>query len=324
MRAMVCSAYGGLDDLQLGELDDPVAGPGEVVVEVAAIGVNYPDLLMISGRYQARPPTPFAPGFEVTGRVASTGDGVGTVQVGDRVMAFVDHGAYAERVAADATRVFEAPEPLSDEEAACVPVAWGTAYHALVDRCGLSPEEQLVVLGAAGGVGTAAVQVGKRLGARVVAAVSSEEKAEFARSQGADSVIRYDSEDLKAAIREHTDGSGADVVFDPVGGDATEAALRALAWEGRLAVIGFAAGDIPALPSNLVLLKSSALVGVFWGAFAGRAPEANRANFETLARWVREGAVRPPVTATYPLEQAAEALRAVGGRQALGRLALTV
>lgn len=323
MRAMICSAYGGLDDLTWGELPDPEPGPGEVLVEVSAIGVNYPDMLLISGLYQARPPTPFAPGFEVAGRVARVGEGVTNVAVGDRVMAYVEHGGYAEQVVAPAISTFPAPAALTDAEAACLPVAWGTAYHALVDRCRLQRGETLVVLGAAGGVGTAAIQVGARLGAEVIACVSSDAKAEFARSQGASEVIRYDQQELKTAIRERTGGRGADLVFDPVGGDATEAALRALAWEGRLAVIGFVSG-IPSVPTNLVLLRSSALLGVFWGAFSARFPDHNRANFEVLTRWTEEGAVRPPVTATFPLPEARSALQLLANREALGRVALVV
>lgn len=324
MRAMICSSYGGLDDLVPGELEDPRPGEGEVAIRVTAAGVNYPDLLIIQGLYQDRPERPFAPGFEVAGEVAETGSGVDHVAVGDRVMAFVPHGGYAEQVVAPAATTFAVPQRLDDAQAACLPVAWGTAYHALVDRCHLQRDETLAVLGAAGGVGTAALQVGRRLGAHPLAAVSSEEKAELARANGAEEVIRYDREDLREAIRRLTDGRGVDVVFDPVGGDATERALRSLAWGGRLAVIGFAAGGIPSVPTNLVLLKSSALVGVFWGAFANRAPEENRANFEVLARWCEEGAIAPPVTATFPLAEARKALELVGSRRARGRIALTM
>ncbi|GIU92336.1 MAG: NADPH:quinone oxidoreductase [Acidimicrobiia bacterium] len=323
MKAILCEKRGGLEDLRWADAPDPSPGPGEVVIDVRAAGVNFADLLMTQGLYQVRPPLPFSPGFEVCGTVTEIGVEVDGLRLGDRVVAFTGWGGYAERVKAQAGSVFPAPPGLSDTEAATFLVAYGTAYHALVDRAALRPSEVLVVLGASGGVGTAAVQLGRILDATVVAAVSSEEKAEFAHRMGASTVIRYDREDLKEAIRRVTDGRGADVVFDPVGGATTEQAFRALAWEGRLLVVGFAAGEIPGVPANLPLLKSASLVGVFWGAFAERRPDRVARQLELLASWVDQHGLRPPVTEVFPLSEAPQALRLVAERRVLGRLALT-
>lgn len=319
MRALVCSRLEGIDSLSVGDLDRPALGPGQARVEVEAAGVNYPDLLVIRGLYQDQPSLPFAPGMEVAGTVAEVGEGVGNVAVGDRVFAFVPHGGYAEEVVAPSQALFPTPEGMSSDVAASLPIAYGTGYHALVDRARLQDGETLLVLGAAGGVGMAAVQIGAALGARIIAAVSSEEKEQAVRSSGADEVIRYDHADLRDELKRLAP-AGVDVVYDPVGGDSTEAAFRSTAWKGRHLVIGFAAGDIPSLPVNLALLKGSSLVGVFWGRFAATEPEANRANMAMLTEWWKDGRIDPVVSATYPLEEATEALRRIGSRGAIGKL----
>lgn len=319
MRALVCSSLEGIDSLEVGDLDGRRPGRGEVRVEVEAAGVNFPDLLVIRGLYQDQPPLPFAPGMEIAGTVAEVGEGVGNVAVGDRVFSFVAHGGYAEEVVVPSDALFPNPEGMTSDVAASLPIAYGTSYHALVDRADLQEGETLLVLGAAGGVGMAAVQIGKALGARVIAAVSSEEKEQAVQASGADEVIRYDRSDLREELKRLTP-AGVDVVYDPVGGEATEAAFRSTAWKGRHLVIGFAAGDIPALPVNLALLKGSSLVGVFWGRFAATEPVANRANMASLTEWWKEGRIDPVVSETYPLERAPDALRRIGSRGAIGKL----
>jgi NADPH2:quinone reductase len=322
VRALVCSSLDGLDGVAVGELPDPTPGHGEVRVRVHAAGVNFPDLLIVQGRYQERPELPFAPGAEVAGEVVEVGPGAAGVEVGDRVYASISHGGYAEQAVVAVDQLFHVPDGMPFEHAAVLPIAYGTAYHALVDRGQLREGETLLVLGAAGGVGLAAVQIGATLGARVLAAVSSDEKAAAVRDAGADEVVRYDREDLRDAVRSLAP-DGVDVVFDPVGGDATEAALRSTAWRGRLLIVGFAAGEIPKLPANLPLLKGSSVVGVFWGRFAQTEPDRNRRNFETLGAWWTEDRIAPVISATYDLEHAADALRRIGGRGAIGKLVVT-
>lgn len=319
MRALVCSRLEGIDSLEVGDLDPPELVPGQIRIEVEAAGVNFPDLLVIRGLYQDQPPLPFAPGMEIAGTVAALGEGVGNVAVGDRVFAFVPHGGYAEEAVVASDAVFPTPEGMSSDVAASLPIAYGTSYHALVDRGRLAAGETLLVLGAAGGVGMAAVQIGAALGARIIAAVSSQEKEQAVRASGADEVIRYDRADLRDELKRLAP-AGVDVVYDPVGGDFTEAAFRSTAWKGRHLVIGFAAGDIPALPVNLALLKGSSLVGVFWGRFAATEPEANRANMATLTEWWKDGRIDPVVSETYPLARATEGMRRIGARGAIGKL----
>ena len=319
MRALVCSDYAGLDALEVGELPEGAVVPGSVRVAVEAAGVNFPDVLVVQGMYQDRPPLPFAPGFEIAGRVVEVGEGVAGIATGDRVFAYLRHGGFAESAVVDAGRLFPVPDAMPSTAAAALLIAHGTALHALADRARIQPGESLLVLGAAGGVGLAAVQVGTALGAEVVAAVSSPEKAEAATAGGASQVIRYDRDDLRSALKER---GGIDVVFDPVGGGATESALRSLTWGGRHLVIGFAAGDIPSIPANLPLLKGASVVGVFWGRFTEIDPTANRKNLETLTRWWSEGAIDPLVSRTYPLGEAVDALRTIGGRGAIGKLVI--
>ena len=297
-------------------------GPGQVKIALGGSGLNFADILVVSGLYQIKPDLPFIPGFEGAGTVTEIGPEVDSVRVGDRVMVFAGVGCFAEAVIADASRTAPAPDNLTDIEAAVFMTAYGTSYHALVDRGRASENETVVVLGAAGGVGIAAVEIAKQLGCRVAAAVSSEKKAEFVLERGADLAIRYDQEDLRAAIRGFTDGRGADVVYDPVGGAVTETCFRSLAWNGRLLVVGFAAGKIPRLPLNLALLKSASAVGVFWGDFVEKFPEDNRANLARLQQWCEQGLIRPHVDRVYPFEEAPAALNYLAARRAMGRVCL--
>lgn len=319
MRALICSELDGVDSLRVGELPDPELGPGEVRVAVEATGVNFPDLLITRGLYQDRPSLPFAPGMEVAGSVTELADDVTGFSPGDRVMAFVGHGGYAEQVVTTAQRLVPLPQSVPFEEAAAFPIVYGTSYHALIDRAGLAEGDSLLVLGAAGGVGLSAVQIGSALGARVIAAVSSDEKEKAVVEAGAAQVVRYDRDDLRSRMKELAP-DGVDVVYDPVGGAAMEPAFRSLAWGGRHLVVGFAAGDIPALPVNLALLKGASLVGVFWGRFTELEPDRNRANFSTLLNWWTDKRIAPLVSDVFPLERAVDALRRIGRRDAVGKL----
>ena len=319
MRALICSTLDGFEALTVGELPDPELERATARVRVEAAGVNFPDLLVTRGMYQDQPPLPFAPGMELAGTVTEVGDGVDGVRVGDRVFGYVSHGAYAEQAVVEADALYPIPEGMSVEMAAGLPIAYGTSYHALVDRGELRDGETLLVLGAAGGVGMAAVQIGAALGGRVIAAVSSGPKAEAAAGAGAAEVLRYDEEGLRDGLKRLAP-AGVDVVYDPVGGDMTESAFRSLAWRGRHLVIGFAGGSIPSLPVNLTLLKGASLVGVFWGRFASTEPAANRANFATLSKMWEDGRIAPSVSEGYRLDEAVEALRRLDGRQAIGKL----
>lgn len=319
MRALVCTALDGFDGVAVGVLPDPELAPGCVRIRVRAAAVNFPDLLMIQGRYQEQPSLPFALGVELAGEVLEVADDVDGIERGDRVYAWVAHGAFAEQAVVTAATVVHIPEDMPHEIAATLPIAYGTAYHALVDRAHLADDETLLVLGAAGGVGLAATEVGVAIGARVIAAVSSDDKATAVRDAGAHEVVRYDRDDLRAALRALAP-EGVDVVVDPVGGDATEAALRSLAYGGRLLVVGFASGTIPQLPANLPLLKCAAVVGVFWGRFARTEPARNRRNLDVLGAWWLEGRIDPLVSDTYALDEAPRALRRLADRAAIGKL----
>ncbi|MGZ5078584.1 MAG: NADPH:quinone oxidoreductase family protein [Usitatibacter sp.] len=301
----------------------PPAG-GHVKIAVHAAGLNFPDTLIVAGKYQVKPPLPFSPGMECAGVVMQVGEGVSEVKVGDRVMASPGLGAMAEEVVAPAAGTFRIPDGMSFEQAAGFPVTYGTAYYALVDRARLKSGEVLMVHGAAGGVGSSAVQVGKILGATVIATAGSEAKLEVARGYGADHTINYSSESIKDRARALTRDRGADVIFDPVGGDVFDESLRCIAPEGRLVVIGFASGRIPSAPANLLLLKDASLVGVFWGGFAKRDPARNRANFEAMFRWFEAGKLRPPVPQVFPLEAVPQAMNALLSRQATGKLVIRV
>ena len=324
MKAILCTRYGGPDDLTLADLPDPVAGPDEAVVAVKAAAFNFFDTLIIAGKYQMKPAFPFSPAAEFSGVVESVGAGVSTVTPGDRVVASIGHGAARERVAVAANRLIKMPDGLDFERAAGVIITYGTTLHALKDRAALQPGETLAVLGASGGVGIAAVELGKLMGARVIACASSDEKLAFARQHGADATINYAAEDLRDALRRVTGGNGADVIYDPVGGPYAEAALRSIAWQGRFLVIGFATGDIPKLPLNLVLLKGCDVRGVFWGSWTERHPEGHRANVAQLLRWCADGKLSAHVHAVYPLERTAEALKVLADRKAMGKVVLRI
>jgi NADPH2:quinone reductase len=320
MKALIAETLGPPETLRVVEWPEPAAGPGEAIVEVAYAALNFFDTLIIEGRYQAKPTPPFSPGGEVAGVVEAVGAGVDGLKVGDRVLAMAIYGGMAEKLAADASQVVRIPDSVDFASASCVATAYGTTVHALRDRAHLQKGETLLVLGAAGGVGLAAVQVGKRMGARVIAAASTAEKLETCKRHGADLLVNYATEDLKERVKSLTDGAGADVVYDPVGGPYTEAALRATAWNGRVLVIGFTAGDIPRVPTNLVLLKGCSLVGVFWGMALVRDRARLMGQIEEILGWVKDGSVRPHVHATYPLAKALDALREVEQRRVQGKV----
>jgi NADPH:quinone reductase len=320
MKAILCSRFGGPDDLTLSDVPDPVAASGQVVVKVAAAALNFFDTLIIAGKYQTKPAFPFSPAAEFAGTVESIGPGVTAFVPGDRVAAFIGYGAARERVVLDAGRLAMLPHDLDFARAAGLMVTYGTTYYALKDRAQLRPGEILAVLGAAGGTGLAAIELGKLLGARVIACASSADKLAFARQHGADETVNYADEDLKDALRRLTGGHGVDVIYDPVGGPYAEPALRSIAWQGRFLVVGFAAGDIPRLPLNLVLLKSCDVRGVFFGAWAERDPAGNRANIAELLRWCAEGKLSAHIHAVYRLEETAEAIKALADRKVMGKV----
>jgi NADPH2:quinone reductase len=324
VRAVLCREFGPPESLTVEDVDEPTPADGQVVVDVRACSVNFPDVLIIQNLYQFKPPLPFSPGAEIAGVVSAVGPNVNGITVGDRILASTGWGGLAEKIAVAAGTVIPIPEGIDFVDASAFLYAYGTSHYALKDRAHLQPGETLVVLGAAGGVGLAAVELGAVMGATVVAAASSDDKLELCRERGASLTINYATEDLKARIREVTGGAGADVIYDPVGGAYSEPALRAIAWEGRFLVIGFAAGQIPAIPLNLALLKSCQIVGVYWGAFVGRYPDRHRQNVEELMGWWRDGKLRPHVSSTYPLERASEAIRELADRRAKGKVVVTI
>lgn len=325
MRAMQVEELGGIDRLTLAEVPVPEPGPGQVRIAVRAAGVNYPDMLMIAGQYQLKPEMPFSPGFEAAGEIAALGDGVARLDVGQRVVGTPWYGAYAEQVVVAEAACEPIPDELSFEAAAVLPIAFGTALHALRDRGRLREGETLLVTGATGGTGSAALKIGKLMGARVVAAVGSPEKADLAEAMGADAVVVYGGDDrLRDLLRAATDDHGIDVAFDPVGGGLTEEALRAAAWDARILVVGFTAGQIPQLPANLPLLKGASIVGVFWGRWRTMFPDAAHAQFTELAEWVTAGRLDPGITARYPLADARQALHAIAARKVAGKVVLTI
>ena len=323
MKAVVCKQYGPPESLVIEELPSPRPAAGEVVVSVKAASVNFPDVLIIQNKYQFKPPLPFSPGSELAGMVKEVGAGVTGWRAGDRVIAFTTYGAFAEEVKTEAARLLPLPDAMDFVTGAAFLLTYGTSDHALRDRGALKAGETLLVLGAAGGVGLAAIEIAKALGARVIACASSEDKLTVCRSHGADATINYAAEDLRERVKALSDGRGVDVVYDAVGGAYTEPAFRSLAWRGRLLVVGFAAGEIPRLPLNLPLLKGAAVVGVFWGDFARREPKAFSESVRQLARWYGEGRLRPHVSQTLPLERAAEAIALLASRKAKGKIVLT-
>ncbi len=323
MKAVLCKEYGLPGSLVLEEVASPKPATGQVVVSVKACGVNFPDTLIIQGKYQFKPEMPFSPGGEVAGVVKEIGEGVTRVKPGDRVIAFNTWGGFAEEMVVDAERTIPMPAGMDFVPASAFVLTYGTSYHALKDRAEIKAGETLLVLGAAGGVGLAAIQLGKALGARVVAAASSDAKLKVCRDNGADELINYGSEDLRARVKAITAGKGVDVVYDPVGGPYSEPALRDMAWKGRFLVVGFAAGDIPKVPLNLTLLKGCSIVGVFWGSFTKNEPEHNRENNWDLMAMYAAGKIKPHIHAVYPLERAAEALNEVLNKRVTGKVVLT-
>jgi NADPH2:quinone reductase len=324
MKAVLCKAYGPPESLVVEDVPSAQPAAGEVVIAVKAASVNFPDVLIIENKYQFKPPLPFSPGSEVAGVVKSVGDGVTNVARGDSVMALTLYGGFAEEVKTEARRVLPLPDGMDFANAAAFGLTYATSHVALVDRGEMKAGETLLVLGAAGGVGIAAIEIGKVLGARVIACASTGEKLAVCREHGADETINYATEDLRERIKALTGGAGVDVVCDPVGGQYTEPALRSLAWRGRLLVVGFAAGEIPKIPLNLTLLKGCSIVGVFWGEFARREPERFADTMRDLGRWFAEGKIRPHISATFPLERAAEALRMMANRKVTGKVVLAV
>jgi NADPH2:quinone reductase len=321
MKAVVCKQYGPPESLVIEELPSPTAGDGQVVIDVKASGVNFPDLLIIENKYQFKPPLPFTPGGEVAGVIKAIGSGVTGLAVGDRVLAQTGFGGFASEVAVAARSAIKIPDAMDFPAASAFLMTYGTSHYALKDRAQLKAGESLVVLGVAGGVGLAAVEIGKIMGAHVIAAASADDKLQVCVDHGADAVINYAREDLKSRIKELTGGQGADVIYDPVGGDYAEPALRATNWNGRFLVIGFTAG-IPRIPLNLTLLKSCQIVGVFWGAFVMREPKRNAEHIAELLQWYSEGKLKPHICATYKFEDVAKGLNDLATRKATGKVVL--
>jgi NADPH2:quinone reductase len=322
VKAVLCQRFGPPDELVLADIPGPVAGAGEVVAKVAAVGLNFFDTLIIAGKYQTKPPFPFSPGGEFAGVVESVGPGVDEFAPGDRVMGYTNFNAARERTAVAASQIVKVPAGLDFERAAALTITYGTAYYGLKYRAKLRPQETLAVLGASGGVGLAAVELGREMGARVIACASSDDKLAFARAHGAHEVVNYERDDLREALKGIGGEHGVDVVFDPVGGRYSEPALRSLAWEGRHLVVGFAAGEIPKLPLNLVLLKGCAVLGVFWGQWVRLDKDDYKAAIAALADWCAAGKLSCHIQKVYSLGEAPEALKALAERKVMGKLLL--
>lgn len=322
MHAWLCSEPTGVEALAWTELPTPTPKPGEVLVEIRAASLNFPDLLMVQNKYQIKPPLPFVPGAEWAGVVQAVGEGVNHLRAGQNVACLSGTGGFATHVVAPAAHCMPLPEGFSHVDAAAFIMTYATSHHALVDRAQLRAGETVLVLGAAGGVGTAAIQIAKTVGAKVIAAASSKDKCDLCVKIGADAVIDYSQENLREALKALTGGKGPDVIYDPVGGELSEAAFRSIAWRGRYLVVGFAAGPIPALPFNLPLLKGASIVGVFWGEFAKREPKANAAMMEELAHWYGQGKIKPVIDRTMPLSQLPAAFAHMASRSVMGKLVL--
>lgn len=324
MKAVLCKAFGPADTLVVEDVSSPEIKKNEVLLDVHAAGINFPDTLIIEGKYQFKPPFPFSPGGEASGVISAVGEKVSHLKVGDRVMALTGWGSCAEQIAVPFYNILPMPDAMDFTTAAAFSMTYGTAMHALTQRGALQAGETLLVLGASGGVGLAAIEIGKAMGARVIAAASSAEKLEVARQAGADELVNYQDEDVRERLRTLTKGQGVDVVIDPVGGDLFETVFRSIAWNGRMLVIGFASGTIPSLPVNLPLLKGAAVIGVFWGSFAQRQPQDNVANFQQLFTWYAEGKLKPLVSQTFALEDTAQAINTLAARKAVGKLVIKV
>jgi len=324
MRAVLCREWGGPEKLVVEDVPSPPIRDGAVRIAVHAAGINFADLLLISGQYQEKPPFPFTPGMEASGIVTELGAGVNGVQAGDRVMTLCGTGAYTEEIVVDASRVYKIPASMDFAAAAGFPVTYGTSYGAFDWRAHLQPDEWLLVHGAAGGVGLTAVEIGKAIGAKVIACASSMEKLEIAREHGADYVINYSREDLRERVKAITAGRGADVIYDPVGGDVFDASLRCLAWGGRIVIIGFASGRIPQAPANLLLVKNIDVIGFYWGSYQARKPELLRDAYAALFKWFEQGKLKPHVSHRIELSNVAEAMNLLRQRKATGKVVLTM
>ena len=324
MKAILCKEYGPAEKLVIEDVPSPEVKGHGVKVRVKAAGLNFPDTLIIEGKYQLKPNMPFSPGGEMSGDVIGVGDKVSRFKVGDRVAGLTGYGAFAEEVVVPEQNLLPIPEGMSDEKAAAFTMVYATSYYALKQRANLQPGETLLVLGASGGVGLATVELGKAMGAKVIAAASSADKLAVAKAAGADELINYSEEPLKDAVKKHTKSKGVDVIYDPVGGDFTEQALRAMAWNGRHLIVGFAAGEIPKIPANLTLLKGCSVVGVFWGSFTQREPEASAQNMMELMKLYAEGKIDPQISEVFEFEDYAKALGALTERRATGKVVLKV
>lgn len=324
MKAALCKSLDGPDGVAIEEIAESVAGPGEVLIRARAAALNFFDTLITRGKYQTKPELPFSPSGEVAGLVESVGPGVSGLKPGDRVAAYVGFGGAREKVAVPAVAVVPIPAGVSDEVASGISITYGTAIHGLKDRGQVKPGETVAVLGASGGAGLAAIEIAKLMGARVIAAASSDDKLAICKAHGADEVVNYDATDLKHELRRLTDGRGVDVIYDCVGAQYAEPAIRALAWQGRFLVVGFAAGEIPKIPLNLFLLKGASAIGVFWGESVKRDPEGHRANMVQVLDWIAAGKLTPRIHATYPLADIAEAIRVLDRREATGKVVLTI
>lgn len=323
MRAMVVREFGGLDALKLEEIAAPLIKPGHVRIRVGACGVNFADTLIIKGEYQVKPPFPFGPGLESAGEIIEVGEDAGAMKPGQRVIAMNGYGGFAEEIVVPVTSCMPVPDSMSDAEAAAFPVAYGTSHVGLRHKANLKAGEVLLVHGASGGVGLTAVEIGKHLGATVIATASSAEKLEVARSKGADHLIDYSSEDIREKVKEFTGGKGADVIYDPVGGAAFDASLRCINFEGKIVVIGFASGTIPQIPANIVLIKNIDILGLYWGSYMQKKPRVVMESFKELMEWYVAGAIRPHISATYPLADAKQALSDMLERKSTGKIVVT-
>ncbi len=319
MKAILCNAFGNIDSLAFGEIEVGQPAAGQILIKIKACGVNFPDTLMIQGKYQFKPAFPFSPGGEVAGVVEAIGEGVKHLKVGDKVFSLTGHGGFAEKVIAEASKTFPMPPEMDFVTAASTMYTYGTSYHALKDRARLKAGETLLVLGAAGGVGLAAVQLAKLMGAKVIAAASSSEKLAVCQQLGADEIINYETEDIKEKIKTLTNGKGVDVVYDAVGDRYAEPSIRSLAWKGRYLVVGFAAGEIPKIPLNLALLKGASIVGVFWGLFAQNEPMNSMQNFVEILGFIKEGKLKQHIHKIYPLSIATQALQDLADRKVIGK-----
>lgn len=322
MKAVVCKAWGLPDTLRVEEMPELTPGKGEVAVDVHAAGVNFPDVLIIQNKYQFKPALPFTPGSELAGVVRAVGEGVTRFGRGDRVTGFTGHGAFAQQIVVPEQALMKMPDDMDFDTAAAMTLTYGTSHHAVVDRAQLKAGETLLVLGAAGGVGLAAIEIGKAVGARVIACASSDEKLAVCTAHGADAIVNYSTQDLREAIKAATGGRGPDVVYDPVGGAYAEPAFRSIAWRGRYLIIGFASGEIPKLPLNLPLLKGASLIGVFWGDFAKREPEMSIAAMRQLMDWREADKIKPHISARYPLADTPKALDDMMARKVTGKVVI--